>query len=660
MALVAPQLHNRDLQTTFTGVQHHLSTPEAEIHQYRGIKFASIPARFRRSTLFTSYATKTDATKHGPITPQVKNRNLEERLYGVSRDQIPPALRVSTPRQDEFECLNLTITRPGHIPNDKLLPVMVWVHGGGNVSGSNSDWVCDAGAFVKKSMQLGKPVVVVAINYRLGLLGFGFNNLIAADNAAAGYEGVGNFGLYDQRTALTWVQKHISQFGGSPSNVTLFGSSAGAIDIHCHLLSSYNASPSTPPLFHRAILQSGAIAPCPTSIFEPHIAGTALARIMCALHISTMDELRAVEAERLVALTGERVKPVDDGVFLRKDWRTLSLAAPASKRGFRQDIIIGDVGCEAVLWSPAAQLWTTDAVVRRVRAICQSVYKADALLRAYDIGSNVGDEDLPERVMDLMSDALFACVVEGAAGAALTPPPSPVISAESPPTPSPLSLSQSSKSKSRSNSQSQLTKAALLPKPKVYRYVFDQASPHTDIPHHDVDLVYLFGNVPFPSLPELTDEENAEVNWDRVKVRDAMQSRWLAFANGEQPWEPLRSVDPETAFFSTDIMDSTCPQHTPPPTPADSDSESSDSESEAAASAAVARIKETQVSKLPENKIYVFGPEGETGERSMTIFEGRRRVHAWRDTFAPLGLHVIQKVGLELGNGPPVDSKARF
>jgi len=151
---------------------------------------------------------------------------------------------------------------------------------------------------------------------------------------------------------------------------------------------------------------------------------------------------------------------------------------------------------------------------------------------------------------------------------------------------------------------------------KVYRYIFDQASPYTDMPHHAVDLLYLFANVPLPELPELTQEENEEFNWDRVRVRDAMQGRWLAFAHGEAPWTPLL-----------------------PP------SSLSTSESSSAASS---------------DKIYVIGPEGETGERCMPIFEGRRRVDVWAEAFEPLGLRVVHKVGTELGNGPPAGRMARF
>jgi hypothetical protein len=161
----------------------------------------------------------------------------------------------------------------------------------------------------------------------------------------------------------------------------------------------------------------------------------------------------------------------------------------------------------------------------------------------------------------------------------------------------------------------------------VWRYVFDQEGPSRGIPHHAADLVYLFDNVPLPELKspalrekslgegpfdDIDDEESYEIRstgyefeseceedeWDvcvvdrfsYTRVKDAIQERWIAFAHGESPWS--------------------------------------------------------------EDKFFVFGPEGETGERSECIFEARRRRHLWKEAFEPLGLQMVQKLGAELSRGP--------
>mmetsp|Transcript_23054 Transcript_23054/g.74177 ORF Transcript_23054/g.74177 Transcript_23054/m.74177 type:complete len:581 (+) Transcript_23054:103-1845(+) len=120
-----------------------------------------------------------------------------------------------------------------------LLPVMVFVHGGGLQSGDGYQ----LGTFDGTILAVSSGVVVVSVQYRLGLLGFA-----AVDHD----EGVGNLGLLDQRAAFEWVRDNVRHFGGDPSRVTIFGESAGAISICFHLV-----SPQSRGLFHAAIMQSG-------------------------------------------------------------------------------------------------------------------------------------------------------------------------------------------------------------------------------------------------------------------------------------------------------------------------------------------------------------------------------------------------------------------
>lgn len=141
----SPKLYHNALKSTFCGIEPALSTPDAQIHQYLGIQYATVPARFRQSKLRTSYPPITDATAHGsvyhsqplifacshdvdtrPISPQVRGgKTAEELLFGISADEIPQ----QTLKHDEFECLNLNITCPAGLTPHSRIPVMLWVHG---------------------------------------------------------------------------------------------------------------------------------------------------------------------------------------------------------------------------------------------------------------------------------------------------------------------------------------------------------------------------------------------------------------------------------------------------------------------------------------------------------------------------------------------------
>ncbi len=151
------------------------------------------------------------------------------------------------PASNNEDCLYLNVWSPEPAPD--RAPVMVWIHGGGNFSGS-------AGIPIPLTEELwydgqyfaaNNGVVLVTINYRLGPFGF-FAHPALADEG----EPLGNQGLHDQRLALQWVRDNIAKFGGDPENVTIFGESAGSADVCYHV-----ASPGSRDLFHRAIGQSG-------------------------------------------------------------------------------------------------------------------------------------------------------------------------------------------------------------------------------------------------------------------------------------------------------------------------------------------------------------------------------------------------------------------
>ncbi len=149
-----------------------------------------------------------------------------------------PALRL--PQSTAEDCLGLNIFKPINTTG-KPLPVMVWIHGGGFVIGS-------ANFTLASDLAMRGQVMVVAMNYRLGSLGFLAHPALATENAQA----VGNYGLLDQQLAINWVKRNAAALGGDANNITLFGQSAGGSSVCAQLL-----SPAMAGQFQAAIVQSG-------------------------------------------------------------------------------------------------------------------------------------------------------------------------------------------------------------------------------------------------------------------------------------------------------------------------------------------------------------------------------------------------------------------
>ncbi|KAG5746320.1 hypothetical protein H9Q70_010987 [Fusarium xylarioides] len=206
-----------------------------DVVQFRGIPFASIPGRFRQSVLKAGRLPSQpfSARQPGPECPQLV---LPFPLYWTA----PPPSGYPTlakPVHDEFNCLNLSITAPRKaLEPGQNVPVLVFIHGGAFMGGSQSIQlsgreIYDATDFVRASNALEQPVVVVTINYRVGLLGFLTSEKLAERSRAHG-EAVGNYGLHDQRQALEWVSRFIAGFGGASDRITIHGTSAGGASCH--------------------------------------------------------------------------------------------------------------------------------------------------------------------------------------------------------------------------------------------------------------------------------------------------------------------------------------------------------------------------------------------------------------------------------------------
>lgn len=223
------------------GQATYLGAAAGGLAVFKGIPFAEPPVgALRWKPPVPAVRTGTQpATTFGPQCMQ--NDRLQLWLKSIATvfntvDKIPPHTLATSE-----DCLYLNVWSP------KLggkAPVMVWIHGGSNQNGSGAEALYDGSALAR----LG--VVVVTINYRLGFFGFLAHPAFAAESPN---HSAGNYGLLDQLEALRWVRANIAAFGGDPRRVTVFGESAGSIDL-LHLV----ASPLAKGLFDRAIAQSGA------------------------------------------------------------------------------------------------------------------------------------------------------------------------------------------------------------------------------------------------------------------------------------------------------------------------------------------------------------------------------------------------------------------
>ncbi|CAK7216753.1 hypothetical protein SCUCBS95973_002913 [Sporothrix curviconia] len=233
------------------------------VANFLNVPYARIPARFRTAEPVSLKELKGDLdnSQYGPRCPQPPDPI--HILMGHMFECLPMEQYT-----DELSCLdvNIYIPPPGVDLKSKTntnLPVFAWIHGGAFRAGCNTvEW--DGNHLVARSMRLGRPIIVVAINYRLGVLGFLTSREIEAEaRAAAAHAGgpaaIRNQGLNDQKLALGWIRQHIALFGGDPANVTVAGESAGAMSIHYLLKAKTDNdidSNGNTPLFRRGLICS--------------------------------------------------------------------------------------------------------------------------------------------------------------------------------------------------------------------------------------------------------------------------------------------------------------------------------------------------------------------------------------------------------------------
>ncbi|KAI0306653.1 Alpha/Beta hydrolase protein [Multifurca ochricompacta] len=220
---------------------------------FLGIPFAEPPTgqrRLRRPEPFPPYEGIYYAQKFGKSCPQQQltlPNGLNSQLIHDIGNVVGKLYDGITP--DDEDCLTINVVRPAGTRPGTKLPVVVWIFGGGFEIGGAATY--NGGVIVSRSIELGEPFIFVSMNHRLSAFGF----LPGKEVKEAK---VGNLGLQDQRLALKWVQTYISEFGGDPSKVTIWGESSGAISVALHMLANKGNQEG---LFRGAIMQSGGPIP---------------------------------------------------------------------------------------------------------------------------------------------------------------------------------------------------------------------------------------------------------------------------------------------------------------------------------------------------------------------------------------------------------------
>ena len=261
---------------------------------YKGIRYATA-GRWEYPRQVTHWEGIYDATAYGHCSYQARafyDEEQNQKKYFYYHE----FRKGETYTYDE-DCLFLNIFTPDTAKEGDKLPVLFYIHGGGFTGGCGHEKHFDGPAWPTKG------VIGVTINYRLGPMGF---VCLPELKEEAGF--TGNYGLYDQMTAMKWVKDNISSFGGDPENITIMGQSAGAMSVQQHIF-----SPLTEGLFQKAVMSSGggvskALSAAPAEKTYPFWQA-AMEKAGC----KTLTEFRSLSPEKLFTVWQETKKEVKGG-----------------------------------------------------------------------------------------------------------------------------------------------------------------------------------------------------------------------------------------------------------------------------------------------------------------------------------------------------------
>jgi para-nitrobenzyl esterase len=462
-------------------------TREDGIAVFRGVPYAAPPVgtlRFQPPRPMPAWQGVRDATKNGPIAPQGRSR-LAHIMGEFERPQSEG-------------CLTLNIWTPA--PDAKKRPVLVWIHGGAFASGAGSlDW------YSGERFAADGDAVAVAINYRLGALGF-----LCLPGVSEG-----NLGLLDQVAALRFVRDNIAGFGGDPDNVTVVGQSAGASSI-AMLMTMAPAQ----GLFRRAILQSTPFGRMTRKLEDAHRVGGRLLDVL-GLKPAEAGQLQSLPFARFVTAQGEVARlekkfadalapfwPVVDGKVISGE------IAPALKAGAGAavDIMIGTTREEmAAFYCVDPDIPKADPAA--IEGVFASIFKSGYRPYYDEIRKMRASATNAALLGDLMSDAVFRM--------------------------GSLRLAEARADQGR----------------PACVYQFDWQSPAGFESCHCIEIPFVFNNFAhWTDSPMLKGAEADEMKG----LAAAMHGAWLAFARtgkpdhpGLPPWPPYRREDRMTMRFDS-------------------------------------------------------------------------------------------------------------
>jgi para-nitrobenzyl esterase len=297
-AAVTLPLHaaNTEPVATTSGLLSGSLSTDKTIVAYRGIPYAAPPVGSLRWRAPAPAAAWSGVRKAEQFPASCVQDIVEERKPWTAEFMAHSAISE--------DCLYLNIWSPAN--RGDRLPVYFWIHGGGYREGAGDVPVYDARDLSRHG------VVVVTINYRLGVLGFLAHPELQKESGRSG-----NYGSLDQLAALRWVQANIAGFGGDPGNVTIGGQSAGAASVH-----NLVASPLARGLFHRALTESGSGVVAASPYRSMAEAGRLNAQRLSATGAGDLASLRLLTPQQLALKLGAGnggLRPVIDGYFLPAD-----------------------------------------------------------------------------------------------------------------------------------------------------------------------------------------------------------------------------------------------------------------------------------------------------------------------------------------------------
>jgi para-nitrobenzyl esterase len=457
------------------GLVSGVAGSNADVRVFKGIPFAAPPVselRWRAPKAAEHWDGVRTADKFSATCMQRRPNNAPERL--MSED-----------------CLYLNVYTAAKSSKDHR-PVMVWIHGGALTTGAGS--LYDGEALAKKG------VVVVTVNYRLGVFGFFANPELTKESDR---NSSGNYGLLDQIAALQWVQKNIAGFGGDPKRVTIFGESAGSWSVN-YLV----ATPLAHGLFQRAIGESGGeFAPART-LAEMEQTGVKFGQSIGA---DSLAALRAKPADDLVKANGFTTAANVDGWLLPQDVYTIF------SQGKQNDVpvLIGSNADEGTMFTPV----TVKAASFREIATERFGRDSDAFLKLYPFHT---DDEAWAAQAASMRDQIFGWEM-------------------------------------RTWARMQ-TKTG---KSKVYLYFFSRVPPGQNRAkgsYHGAEIAYVFGNLEV--APFAVSAGGGPRQWQDVdrKLADTMSSYWVNFATTGDPngkglpkWPVYRAKDDLLMGFGDSI-----------------------------------------------------------------------------------------------------------